>query len=91
MKRNADIGLLMNPPVGEGMIEQDTIVLWNQLAAPGYYRMGLACDIGFDTAKPGQFIMVRTGTDADTPVAPPLFPVGPDPGSGSRDGNRNLV
>ena len=49
------------------MIEQETIVLWNQLAAPGYYRMGLACDIGFDTAKPGQFIMVRTGIDA-TPL-----------------------
>ena len=50
------------------MIAQETIVLWNQPAAPDYYRMGLACTTGFDTAKPGQFIMVRTGTEA-----PPLL------------------
>lgn len=49
------------------MITQDTIVLWNRAAAPGYYRMGLACATGFDSAKPGQFIMVRTSTDA-TPL-----------------------
>ena len=49
------------------MFEQDTTVLWNQPAAPGYYRMGLSCATGFDTAKPGQFIMVRIGTDA-TPL-----------------------
>jgi dihydroorotate dehydrogenase electron transfer subunit len=67
MKGISAVGRLVNPPIGEGMIEQETIILWNQLAAPGYYRMGLACDIGFGTAKPGQFIMVRTGTDA-TPL-----------------------
>jgi dihydroorotate dehydrogenase electron transfer subunit len=44
------------------MIAQDTTVLWNQPAAPGYYRMGLACADGFDAARPGQFVMVRTGT-----------------------------
>lgn len=43
------------------MIVQDTTILWNQPVATGYYRMGLACDHGFDTAKPGQFIMLRVG------------------------------
>ena len=46
------------------MIVQDTIVLWNQSAAPGYFRMGLACPSGYDNAKPGQFVMVRAGADA---------------------------
>jgi len=41
------------------MIAQDTTVTWNRQAAPGYFRMGLACGMGFDTAKPGQFIMLR--------------------------------
>jgi dihydroorotate dehydrogenase electron transfer subunit len=45
------------------MISQDTVVLWNRPAAPDYYRMGLSCPVGFDTAKPGQFIMVRTGIE----------------------------
>ena len=43
------------------MIVQDTTILWNQPVATGYYRMGLACEHGFDTAKPGQFIMLRVG------------------------------
>ena len=43
------------------MIVQNTTILWNQPAAPGYYRLGLTCDRGFDTAKPGQFIMLRIG------------------------------
>ena len=42
------------------MIVQDTAILWNQPAAAGYYRMGLACG-GYDTAKPGQFIMLHAG------------------------------
>jgi len=46
------------------MIEQDTTVKWNRPEAPGYYRMGLSCATGFDMAKPGQFVMVRTGTEA---------------------------
>jgi dihydroorotate dehydrogenase electron transfer subunit len=46
------------------MITQDTMVLWNQVQAPGYYRMGLACAAGFESARPGQFIMLRTGTEA---------------------------
>ena len=43
------------------MIVQNTTILWNQSVAPGYYRMGLACECGFDAAKPGQFIMLRIG------------------------------
>ncbi len=43
------------------MIAQDATVRWNQTAAPGYYRMGLSCRVGFEAAKPGQFVMVRVG------------------------------
>ncbi len=46
------------------MFVQDTPILWNQPVAPGYYRLGLACDHGFDTAKPGQFIMLRIGIES---------------------------
>lgn len=49
------------------MMVQETPVLWNHEAAPGYFRMGLACDAGFDLAKPGQFVMVRVGGEA-TPL-----------------------
>ncbi len=58
------------------MIAQDTIVLWNHQAAPGYYRMGLACATGFDTARPGQFIMVRTGTEASPLLRRPFSLLG---------------
>jgi dihydroorotate dehydrogenase electron transfer subunit len=57
------------------MIAQDTIVLWNQPAATGYYRMGL-CAIGFDTAKPGQFVMVRTGTESNPLLRRPFSLLG---------------
>lgn len=49
------------------MIVQDTQVLWNRPEAPGYFRMGLACASGFETAVAGQFIMVRVGTES-TPL-----------------------
>jgi dihydroorotate dehydrogenase electron transfer subunit len=45
------------------MILHDASVLWNRLEAPGYFRMGLACAGGFERAQPGQFVMVRTGTE----------------------------
>ena len=45
------------------MITQEALVRWNQPTAPGYFRMGLACGGGFEYAKPGQFVMVRTGAD----------------------------
>ncbi|MGA6927716.1 MAG: dihydroorotate dehydrogenase electron transfer subunit [Desulfosarcina sp.] len=41
------------------MIVQDAVVLWNRPVAPGYFRMGLNCQSGFDDARPGQFVMVR--------------------------------
>lgn len=44
------------------MMEQATRVVWNRPAASGYYRMGLAVDGGFETAMPGQFVMVRVGS-----------------------------
>lgn len=49
------------------MIAQDTEILWNQPIAPTYFRMGLAAAAGFDMAKPGQFIMLRIGSDV-TPL-----------------------
>jgi dihydroorotate dehydrogenase electron transfer subunit len=44
--------------------------------APGYYRMGLACDIGFDSAKPGQFVMVRIGIGSDPLLRRPFSLLG---------------
>lgn len=58
------------------MIVQETTVLWNQTAAPGYYRMGLACAAGFDAARPGQFVMVRTGDDATVLLRRPFSLLG---------------
>jgi dihydroorotate dehydrogenase electron transfer subunit len=58
------------------MIVQDTTILWNQPAAPGYYRMGLACAGGFDAAKPGQFIMLRIGTTASPLLRRPFSLLG---------------
>jgi dihydroorotate dehydrogenase electron transfer subunit len=46
----------------KAMNSQETTVLWNRSVAPGYFRLGLACDIGFDSAKPGQFVMLRIGS-----------------------------
>ena len=58
------------------MIVQDTTILWNQPAAPGYYRMGLACAGGFDAAKPGQFIMLRTGAQTSPLLRRPFSLLG---------------
>lgn len=44
------------------MIDQDTVVVWNRPVAPGYFRMGLSCHSGFEHARPGQFVMIRTDT-----------------------------
>lgn len=44
------------------MREQNTRVVWNRPAASGYYRLGLAVDDGYETAQPGQFVMVRVGS-----------------------------
>ncbi len=58
------------------MIAQDTTVLWNRPAAPGYFRMGLACGAGFETAKPGQFIMLRIGAGIDPLLRRPFSLLG---------------
>jgi dihydroorotate dehydrogenase electron transfer subunit len=58
------------------MIAQDTKVLWNRPAAPGYFRMGLACSPAFETAKPGQFIMLRIGAGVDPLLRRPFSLLG---------------
>lgn len=58
------------------MIVQDTTILWNESTAPGYYRMGLACDHGFDNAKPGQFIMLRIGAKVNPLLRRPFSLLG---------------
>ena len=73
------------------MIEQDTIVLRNQPAAPGYFRMGLSCAAGFGTAKPGQFIMVRIGTDATPLLRRPFSLLGLIRDADRVTGDRNPV
>lgn len=58
------------------MIAQDTIVKWNDPAAPGYYRMGLECAAGFETAQPGQFVMIRTADAAEPLLRRPFSLLG---------------
>lgn len=58
------------------MIAQDSVVLWNRPEAPGYVRLGLACDVGFDLAKPGQFVMVRIGSAVDPLLRRPFSLLG---------------
>lgn len=58
------------------MIAQEATILWNQPVAPGYYRLGLSCADGFDTAKPGQFVMVRICADANPLLRRPFSLLG---------------
>ena len=39
-------------------------VLANQAVGPGYYRMRIACDPAFQSALPGQFVMIRLAGQA---------------------------
>ncbi len=39
-------------------IQQNARVLWNRQVAPGYFKLGLSCR-GYETAIPGQFIMLQ--------------------------------
>ena len=41
------------------MFQADENVLWNRQVGPGYYRLGLSCDPGYERARPGQFVMLR--------------------------------
>jgi dihydroorotate dehydrogenase electron transfer subunit len=43
------------------MIQQTATLLWNRAVGPDCYRMGLDCPQGYDTAVPGQFVMVQAG------------------------------
>ncbi len=58
------------------MIVQDAIILWNRAEAPGYRRMGLSCEGGFDAAKPGQFVMLRIGTTSNPLLRRPFSLLG---------------
>ena len=58
------------------MIVQDATILWNRTEAPGYQRMGLSCESGFDAAKPGQFIMLRIGTSSNPLLRRPFSLLG---------------
>jgi dihydroorotate dehydrogenase electron transfer subunit len=58
------------------MTAQDTVVLWNRPEAPGYFRLGLACGSGFESARPGQFVMVRIGSRVDPLLRRPFSLLG---------------
>ena len=47
------------------MFQQKAHVLWNEAGGPAVYRIGLNCPIGFDRAKPGQFVMLRVSEGSD--------------------------
>lgn len=49
------------------MILQQANVLWNRAISPDCVHMGLACDARYGSARPGQFVMVRTAMDT-TPL-----------------------
>ncbi len=49
------------------MHQQSATVLWNHIVGPNCHRLGLSCPAGFETAVPGQFIMIQSG--------PPLTPL----------------
>ena len=40
------------------MIQQKARVLWNRRISNDYYKLGLSCG-GYETAAPGQFVMVQ--------------------------------
>ncbi len=44
------------------MRQQQTEILWNQPATPGYFRMGITGE-GYEAAKPGQFVTLRFPDD----------------------------
>jgi dihydroorotate dehydrogenase electron transfer subunit len=45
------------------MIQQAATVLWNRQISPDCYYMALGCDVGYDNAVPGQFVMVQVRQD----------------------------
>ncbi len=45
--------------------QQQSVVLWNRRISDTYYRMGLSCPQGYDSAIPGQFVMLQVGSGKD--------------------------
>ena len=41
------------------MIQETSVVKFNQPEKPGYFRMGLTCGPGYKLARPGQFVTAR--------------------------------
>ena len=37
----------------------EAVILWNLRAGGACFRMGIACHSTFETAEPGQFVMIR--------------------------------
>jgi dihydroorotate dehydrogenase electron transfer subunit len=42
-----------------GMIQEKVKVLYNQQVGPNYFKIGLACHQDYQSAKPGQFVMLH--------------------------------
>lgn len=42
------------------IIQQTAAILWNRAIGASYYHMGLACSQGYESARPGQFVTLRT-------------------------------
>jgi dihydroorotate dehydrogenase electron transfer subunit len=45
------------------MIQQTVVILDNNAVAPGYYRIRLQCEAGFESARPGQFVTLHLLND----------------------------
>lgn len=56
------------------MFQEEAEVLWNRVAGPACYRLGLTCHPGYTDARPGQFVMLR-GSDPADPLLPRPFSI----------------
>ncbi len=45
------------------MIQQTVLILDNKSVAPGYHRIRLQCEAGFESARPGQFVTLHLLND----------------------------
>jgi dihydroorotate dehydrogenase electron transfer subunit len=44
------------------IVQQTAAIMWNRNIGASYYHMGLACPRGYESARPGQFVTLRTGS-----------------------------
>lgn len=44
------------------IVQQTATILWNRPIGADCYHMGLACSRGYETARPGQFVTLRTNS-----------------------------